>query len=760
MRISRWGRRSTLDRVRLVACAAGATGFLGMAPPVLASPHPLPWRLAGVAALVALAVLAVVTYRRRRPVPGDVLLIPGLMVLGGISHQDPLSTIGVCSNAIFAFSLYGSHRRGAVLAVAAGLAIPVVVSISPYSLGRLIPWHHPAVLGNLPQMALMALLMRILHSCLRAQELSARREGLLARTGSQFLRLRDLQALREAVTAAGEDLAELAPGTAVLVVERRAGSAIVVASCGALQGLAGAAVPDDLSAVLDALPPDVLTPLPQGPGALGAAAPQVGHWQGVALATAEVERFLLLGGTRRVDESVLDGYRTLADQFSLAEASCASYERLSHRASHDELTGLPTRALFLEQVGDAIDIRCGAVTLLNIDLDDFKQVNDVHGHAAGDELLVEAARRMREVCGGASVPARFGGDEFAVLLPTSLGGEDAAELARALCRRLTDPMVLSAATVTVGASIGVASWSAPLTAGDVLRCADIAMYTAKAMGKNRVEVFDPTRHGDVARHRLLEDHLISAVERGEVFLHYEPAVDPATGACVAVEARPHWMHPLLGLLRPEDFLPQALRSGRICDIGAHTLRTACTEVAAWSDADGMGEVEVRVDVAARQLADPTFADVVLDALAASGLPARRLLLELVDADDTDERTAHPQLRRLAGHGVRLVVDGFAGGRDCLTMHEGFPVSELKLDAEAVEPGADAHRVLGLAQAIGGFLGLRLTACAVATAEHAEELRALGVAAVQGPVVAPAMPATHLASWVARRARVSAASAAD
>ncbi|PPK97370.1 diguanylate cyclase (GGDEF)-like protein [Kineococcus xinjiangensis] len=747
-----------LQRMRRFVLGAGLMGFTLLIPAILGAPYSGQRRLVGVAALLSLMAIAVVTYRRSRPLPLDALLVPVLMVVAGVNLVDAMASLAICMNVLFVMSLYGSRLRAVVLATLAVGAVMATLWLTPYLSGDVIQWLQPHALANLPQLAVIAVLTRILLTTLRAHFRASQREALLARTGSRLLAAASMPELWRLSREAGEELCSLTRGTAALVVELDGDTVRVLSSAGDV------VAPDELH-----LPASLLTrdgtcgeaaflPLAEPVEALRTAAPHLRHWYVLRVDGPASRRYVLIGGRRPVHLAVLNAHRTLADQCSLAHASRAAYERLDHKASHDELTGLPTRGLFLEQVGAAIETAREGVTLLNIDLDDFKQVNDVHGHAAGDELLVEAARRMREVCGAASVPARFGGDEFAVLLPTSLGGEDAAELARALCRRLTDPMVLSAATVTVGASIGVASWSAPLTAGDVLRCADIAMYWAKAMGKNRVEHFDPARHGDIARHRLLEDHLASAVERGEIVVRYEPSIDVVTGECVAVEAEPHWEHPLLGLLAPAEFLPQARRSGRVNEIGAHVLATACAELAAWSGVPALERTRLCVDVTARQLTDPAFSGRVLGALADAGLPPQRLTLELTDADDTDERSAHPQLAALAELGVRICVDGFATGRDTLTVRNAFPVHELKIDGAAtLASPTDAVRSLQVVRAIGDVLGLQLTAHGVGDGEQVAHLRENGVTAVQGPAVAGALSAPQLASWVAEHGRAGASS---
>ncbi|HEV2895639.1 MAG TPA: GGDEF domain-containing phosphodiesterase, partial [Actinomycetota bacterium] len=200
-----------------------------------------------------------------------------------------------------------------------------------------------------------------------------------------------------------------------------------------------------------------------------------------------------------------------------------------------------------------------------------------------------------------------------------------------------------------------------LTAGDLMRCADIAMYSAKAKGKNRVERFTESGHGEIAQLRLLEEHLAHAVERGEIVLHYQPHIDLRTGRCAGVEALARWQHPGLGLLPPGTFIPLAERTGHIVTLGGHVLAEACRQMAEWAgqpEADGL---RLSVNVAPRQLDDPRFAHTVRVALEESGLPASRLTLEITESELIDERNARVQLQRVAEAGVRIAIDDFGTG---------------------------------------------------------------------------------------------------
>ena len=289
-----------------------------------------------------------------------------------------------------------------------------------------------------------------------------------------------------------------------------------------------------------------------------------------------------IGGARAVAADVADVVMNLANQTVLAEAGQASHEELDYRANHDQLTQLPTRTKFFRAVAAAVDgDETGTVALLIIDLDDFKQVNDVYGHAAGDELLVEVAERIATVGGPGSMAARFGGDEFTLLLTGLNGPVQAEQIAELLCARLVAPIVLSSATVKVGASIGVAVTAPGRTAGDLTRCADIAMYSAKAQGKNRIEVFHPDQHQwAAAAHRTREKHLSRAIECGEIVLRYRPLIAPGTGEPVAVEAHAYWQSPRFGEIGADGGLSDLVaHTGNLADFRAHVVHTVCTDLA-------------------------------------------------------------------------------------------------------------------------------------------------------------------------------------
>jgi diguanylate cyclase (GGDEF)-like protein/PAS domain S-box-containing protein len=384
-----------------------------------------------------------------------------------------------------------------------------------------------------------------------------------------------------------------------------------------------------------------------------------------------------------------------------------AFERqLSHQAFHDPLTGLPNRALFLNRLEHALRRRDrrGPVAVLFLDLDDFKTVNDALGHAAGDRLLVTVAERLDGALRGGDTAARLGGDEFAVLLEDIDGQEQTAAAAARILAALRAPVALPGLDLSISASIGVAVAPATgtVTADMLLRDADVAMYSAKARGKGRTELFVPTMHDDAVRRLRLRADLAVAHQRGELRLVHQPVVDLDSGAIRGAEALLRWRHPELGELSPAEFVPLAEQTGLIVPIGSWVLAEACRFAARWGAATAGGPPPfVSVNVSPVQLRDPAFPQEVAATLRATGLPPGRLLLELTEGVLLQDGGAE-RLADLAALGVRLAVDDFGTGYSSLASLRRFPVAVLKVDRSLVAAGDGAlvAGVLSLAHALG------------------------------------------------------------
>ncbi|GAA4899388.1 EAL domain-containing protein [Streptomyces coeruleoprunus] len=416
--------------------------------------------------------------------------------------------------------------------------------------------------------------------------------------------------------------------------------------------------------------------------------------------------------------------------------------QLQHNAEHDPLTDLPNRALFTQRVRQALSGRRAGdsgTAVLFIDLDGFKGVNDRLGHQAGDELLVQAARRLQDSVRAGDTAARLGGDEFAALIAGDAGREPGArefqvhEIADRLRLTLSQPYQVEGNEVRVAASIGVAFAEPGISAGDLLRNADLAMYRAKAGGKNRVELYAPQMQADVVRRTELATRLRSALHDGEFALLHQPVVDLATGRITAVAAHPRWRSGQGILFTPAEFLRVA-DGERAAELGRWMIEEAVEQAA---ERHRLGHrVPVSVRVPARRLLDRSTPLSTVEALLTRhGLPAGALIVELADSDpripfdELEQRLV--ALRRL---GVRIALDGFGSGYAAITALRRLPVDILKLDrglVEGVVESARLHKITSGLLRIAGDLGLQSVADGVDVPEQVLALRAMGCTHAQG-----------------------------
>ena len=455
---------------------------------------------------------------------------------------------------------------------------------------------------------------------------------------------------------------------------------------------------------------------------------------------------------------------------------------LAEQAMYDGLTGMANREVLLAELGRHCAAPLGGTALLFLDLDRFKQVNDVHGHNAGDALLQVVADRLRGAARDGDLVARLGGDEFAVLLTglprreSDRGGvgqgeaeptRTAADVARRMLAALTRPVPVGGGNVLVGASIGVAI-AAP-TGSDpdtLLREADLAMYQAKRAGGDRVQLV--TSVGFQLESRLpglaIDDTLRRALADGQFVLHYQPIVDLRTGTTRTAEALIRWQHPQHGLVPPGQFLPAAQASGFVITLDRWVLGEACRQLAAWDEApDVVAPACINVNVSTPHLADPDLVEHVVTALRSSGLPAHRLRLELPETAELSElQAALPALNALQAEGVRLTLDDLGAGSSTLRHLSDLPLDGVKIDRSFVGDLLANDRdtaVVRLLVDLAHNLGLKVTAEGIETAEQLHVLRALGCSYGQGFHLGRPVPATDVPAWlrhpVARQHRASA-----
>jgi diguanylate cyclase (GGDEF)-like protein/PAS domain S-box-containing protein len=419
-------------------------------------------------------------------------------------------------------------------------------------------------------------------------------------------------------------------------------------------------------------------------------------------------------------------------------------EQLSHQAFHDSITGLANRALFRDRVEHALERLtrdADPVSVLFMDLDDFKTINDSLGHAAGDRLLGEVGERLRTCLRTPDTAARLGGDEFAVLLED--GGESvgAAEVAGRILKALDGPFLLDGKEVFVRASIGIATSgvsraTGPEGAEELLRNADVAMYIAKEAGKNRYQIFEPEMHDTALRRLELKADLQRAVENSEFVLHYQPVIRLETGEIEGFEALIRWNHPSRGMVMPLDFIPLAEETGLIVQIGTWVLSEACRQAVDIQRLSSEAQpLHMAVNLSARQLQRPEIVREIAQVLLDSGLPPECLVLEITESVMMqDMMLSNERLTQLKQLGVKLAVDDFGTGYSSLNYIRRFPVDILKVDksfVDGVNEGGEESALTAAIIELAGILNLRPVAEGIERADQLEKLLELHCELGQG-----------------------------
>jgi diguanylate cyclase (GGDEF)-like protein len=420
---------------------------------------------------------------------------------------------------------------------------------------------------------------------------------------------------------------------------------------------------------------------------------------------------------------------------------------LEHMARYDALTGLANRTLFLEKAGAALERmhrRGEEFSILMLDLDRFKTVNDSLGHPAGDALLKEVARRLIKTTRKVDCVARLGGDEFAVLQAPEKDQRDGViALSNRILRSITEPLDLDGHKITLETSIGVAL--APLDGDDVdalIKNADLALYKAKSEGRNRYCFFEASMDADARRRREVEDDLREAVKRNEFELHYQPIVDLANQRYCAAEALVRWRHPTRGLISPDKFISVAEESGLIAPIGEWILRQACADAATWPR-----QLKVAVNLSPAQFKHGNLLDLVTSTLNATGLSACRLELEITETvllEKNEEYLA--VLRQLKELGVSIALDDFGIGYSSMTYLQMFPFDRIKIDQSFIRNMTSDETSAAIVCAIVGLgrnLEIPTTAEGVETRDQLAFLRAAGCQSAQGFLFHRPEPASKL-----------------
>jgi diguanylate cyclase (GGDEF)-like protein/PAS domain S-box-containing protein len=437
-------------------------------------------------------------------------------------------------------------------------------------------------------------------------------------------------------------------------------------------------------------------------------------------------------------------------------------DELRHRAFHDSLTNLANRALFIDRVDHAMArmARLGTdVSVLVMDIDDFKLVNDTLGHAAGDELLVQLGRRLVGCLRDGDTAARMGGDEFGVCVETAFGTTpDVASTAQRILDVMRPPFSVAGVDVAARVSIGIATaGESANNSANVLREADLALYAAKRAGKASYQFFEPSLHRMVLDRIERRAALETAIESGQLVLHYQPVIRLSDGAIVGMEALVRWNHPEDGLVPPMDFIPLAEESGLVVPLGRWVLEQACTDLSHWQEQWTMaGEPPLRcaVNVSGRQLQSTDFLRSVDEILACHGVEPSWLIVEITESvlvQDSEEVMS--RLRDLHSRGITLALDDFGTGYSSLSYLHQFPIQVLKIDQSFVrgmDEHADRKKILDAIVSLAGSLGLALVAEGIEHEAQAHYLRGIGCEYGQGYHLGRPVPAQAMAELLGRQ----------
>ncbi len=664
----------------------------------------------------------------------------------------PTAVFGVIFGRLWFRALYGARWAALARPAAYLTAVMVGLLMHPDGAGDP-PTVTPLVLASFfPILLLTGMIGRRLASSLHAGAENAQLDAIQVRLGTEVVGLTDLEEVWRAAWRAHEAMCAVVPGLRLVMLSQAGPRLVVKRTDGPFDRpltevpAPSAGLPSGTTHQSSVRDPSV--------AALNAAAGTPCAWVWVELPDVDgrgLRAWLLLGAPGEVPARAVMALTAQTHHVSLAQRNCALHESLTEQATHDPLTGLHNRASFLAELTACLDSAdSGPTSVLFVDLDDFKEVNDLFGHQAGDGLLQEVAGSLRSSAGDQALGARIGGDEFAVLLRDTDAAE-ASATAHRIARALTGSTRSDGSFSYTAACIGAATSDGETDAEALVHRADLAMYHAKSIGKSRIASYDealPRRDPDQA---AFERQLADAARAGELVVHYQPVLSLPDRRCTAVEALVRWQHPERGLLGPDQFIPVAERTGAIRSIGAAVLRRSLQDVVAWQGRFPQVPLAVHVNVSARQLEDDHLLDQVRECLTEHALDPECLVIEVTESLAISSRDAVRRLHALVALGVVLAIDDFGTGYSALQTLRTLPIKIVKIDRSFVAGSGSSPADRAVIEAIVQMstqLGLRTVAEGVEGKEQQAFLESIGTTGAQGYLYRRPGTATEISAWLA------------